>query len=72
MEGGQRWCQIERPNNPSVHGCFAGKYLQEAKSDGGEVEYVLTRVNQRGEMHEESPHIVVAGGEPSLSEQCWA
>ena len=36
MEGGQRWCQVERPDNPSVHGWVAGKYLQEAKSDGGE------------------------------------
>ncbi len=36
MESGQRWCQVERPDNPSVHGWVAGKYLQEAKSDDGE------------------------------------
>jgi hypothetical protein len=36
MEGGQRWCQVERPDDPGVHGWVAGKYLQEARSDGGE------------------------------------
>jgi hypothetical protein len=36
MEGSQRWCQVERADDPSVRGWVAGKYLQEAKGDGGE------------------------------------
>ncbi len=36
MAGGQRWCRVERPDDPSVRGWVAGKYLREAGRDNGE------------------------------------